>query len=202
MSQKPSWLQPHGAPWRRGPERIVYDNPWIGVREYEAVAPTGAPARYGVVGFKNYALAVLPLHEDGTTVLIGQHRFPLADYSWELPEGGGPLDCDPLESAKRELAEEARLQAADWREILRLQLSNSVTDERAFGYLALDLSPAEGELDDTEQLTLARVPFREALEAALAGHIQDALTVAMLLRVYHMAHEGALPGALARAVLD
>ncbi|HVI33837.1 NUDIX hydrolase [Phenylobacterium sp.] len=203
MSQKPDWLRPHGKPWGRGPERLVYDNPWIRVTEHDAVAPTGRPALYGVVSFKNLALAVLPLHDDGSVVLVGQNRFALADYSWEIPEGGGPLDVDPLESARRELAEETGLQAAEWREVLRAQLSNSVTDERAVGFIAWGLSASTDghEADDTEALTLARVPFREALNAALAGHLQDVLTVAMLLRAYHMAREGSLPGVLARAML-
>jgi 8-oxo-dGTP pyrophosphatase MutT (NUDIX family) len=148
-------------------------------------------------------MAVLPLHDDGTVTLVGQNRFAHADYSWELPEGGAPLDEDPLEGAKRELAEETGLQAREWRKLLQVQLSNSVTDERAVGYLALDLSPVEGvhESDDTESIVLARVPFREALDAALAGHMEDVLTVAMLLRAYHMAREGGLPDALAQVML-
>jgi 8-oxo-dGTP pyrophosphatase MutT (NUDIX family) len=203
MSDKPAWLRPHGTPWRRGPERLVYDNPWIRVTEHAAVAPTGRPATYGVVSFKNLAIAVLPIHEDGTVVLVGQNRFALADYSWEIPEGGSPVGEDPLEGAKRELAEETGLVAAHWQEVLRAQLSNSVTDERAIGYLAMGLSNGDHghEQDDTEDLAMARVPFREALDAALAGHMQDMLTVAMLLRAYHMAREGSLPGALARRML-
>ena len=203
MSQKPSWLRPHGVPWRSASERRVFDNPWIGVTEHDAVAPTGAPARYGVVRFKNYAIAALPVFEDGAVVLVGQNRFPLADYSWEIPEGGGPIGEDPLESARRELREETGLEAAEWRPMLQMQLSNSVTDERAFGYLATSLTPSPGgaDPDGTEQLAIERVAFREALEAAVAGHIQDALTVAMLLRGYHMAREGALPGGLAHAML-
>ena len=203
MAQKPAWLRPHGTPWTRGPGRAVYDNPWIRVTEFAATAPTGHPATYGLVSFKNYAVAVLPLFDDGTTMLVGQHRFPAADYSWEIPEGGGPLDHDPLESAKRELAEETGLQAAEWHEVMRTQLSNSVTDEQMFGYLALGLSPARAgqEADETEALATARVPFREALDAAMAGHIQDMLTVAMLLKAYHMAREGHLAPVLADAIL-
>jgi 8-oxo-dGTP pyrophosphatase MutT (NUDIX family) len=204
MSQKPGWLRSHGRPWTGAAERLVYENPWIRVTEHDAVAPTGKPALYGVVRFKNLAIAILPLHEDGTVVLVGQNRFALSGYSWEIPEGGGPLDVDPLASAKRELAEETGLQAVEWREVLRAQLSNSVTDERAVGFIALGLSPATdgATADDTEEIALARVPFREALDAAMAGELQDVLTVAMLLRAYHMAREGAFPRDLARAMLE
>jgi len=200
---KPAWLRPHGTPWTPGAERVAFESNWIRVIDQTAIAPTGKPARYGLVRFKNLAIAVLPIHEDGTVTLVGQHRFPLADYTWELPEGGSPLGEDPLDGAKRELAEETGLVAAEWREIMRGQLSNSITDERMIGYLALGLSPGAQPhaADDTEAITLERVPFREALEAALAGQLADMLTVAMLLRGYHMAREGALPGALARAML-
>jgi 8-oxo-dGDP phosphatase len=203
MPQKPAWLRPHGMPWTSGDERVVFESGWLRVTDQTAIAPTGKPAPYGLVRFKNLAVAVLPIHEDGTVTLVGQHRFPLRDYSWELPEGGAPLDEDPLEGARRELAEETGLAAAEWREVLRVQLSNSVTDERMVGYLALGLSPTLGahRADETEAIALARVPFREALDAAMAGYLPDMLTVAMLLRGYHMASEGSLPGELAHAML-
>lgn len=202
-SDKPAWLRAHGEPWKPGAERLAFESGWITVSEQIAIAPTGRPSPYGLVRFKNLAVAVLPIHDDATVVLVGQHRFPLGDYSWELPEGGSPFDEDPLEGAKRELAEETGLAAAEWREVMRTQLSNSVTDERMVGYLALGLSqaPTMQAVDETEAITLVRVPFREALDAAVAGHLPDMLTVAMLLRGYHMAREGSLPGALARLML-
>jgi len=203
MSEKPAWLRPHGRPWTPGTERVAFESGWITVTEQTAIAPTGKPSPYGLVRFKNLAVAVLPIHEDGTIVLVGQHRFPLGDYTWELPEGGSPLAEDPLEGAKRELAEETGLAAAEWREVMRAQLSNSVTDERMIGYLATGLTSAgtAHAADETEAIALVRVPFREAVEAAAAGYLPDMLTVAMLLRGYHMAREGSLPGALARAML-
>lgn len=203
MSDKSAWLKPHGASWRRGPETAIYANPWIEVREFAATAPTGNPATYGLVSFRNLAIAILPVHDDGTVELVGQHRFPFGDYSWEIPEGGGPRDRDPLESAQRELAEETGLAAQDWREILRVQMSNSVTDELAIGYLAtgLSVSTESHAADDTEALTRARAPFRELRAAVMAGQILDVLTVAMVLKASHMASEGSLPSALARAMI-
>ena len=106
MAQTPAWMAPHGKPWRRRSERTAFENPWLAVREYDAVAPTGAPATYGAIHFKNLAIAVLPLHEDGTVTLVGQNRFVFGDYSWEIPEGGGAVNVDPLETARRELREE------------------------------------------------------------------------------------------------
>jgi len=201
MTQKPDWLKPHGTPWSIRESKVVYDNPWIKVTEYQATAPTGRPALYGKVSFKNQAIGIVPLHEDGTVTLVGQNRFALANYSWELPEGGAPLGEAPLDGAKRELAEEVGLQAADWRQILTMELTNSVTDEIGVGFLAMDLSPTETAPDETEDLAVARVPFAEALDAAVAGHMPDALTVALLLRVHHMAVRGELPSDLARLVL-
>jgi 8-oxo-dGTP pyrophosphatase MutT (NUDIX family) len=203
MTEKPAWLRPHGEPWKPGAERIAFESGWITVTDQLAIAPTGRPSPYGLVRFKHLAVAVLPIHGDGTVVLVGQYRFPFDLYSWELPEGGAPLAEDPLEGAKRELAEETGLMAADWREIMRTQLSNSVTDERMIGYLALGLSPADvaHPADETEAIAMVRVPFREALDAAVAGYLPDMLTVAMLLRGHHMAVEGSLPGALTRAML-
>jgi len=201
MTDKPIWLTAHGTPWRVSSETIVYDNPWITLTEYQTIAPTGRPALYGKVGFKNRAIGIVPLHADGTVTLVGQNRFPHANYSWEIPEGGSPLDEDPLDGAKRELAEEVGLEAADWREILRMELSNSITDEFCHGFLALDLTPTATAPDETEDLATVRVPFGEALDAAVSGHMPDSLTVALLLRVHHMAVKGELPEGLARLVL-
>lgn len=201
MTEKPAWLKPHGKPWGVSSSQVVYDNPWITVTEYQAVAPTGRPALYGKVSMKNQAIGVLPLHADGTVTLVGQNRFALANYSWELPEGGAPHGEDPLDGAKRELAEEVGLQAADWRQVLRMELSNSVTDEIATGFLAMDLSPTDTAPDETEDLAIARIPFREALDAAVAGHMPDAISVALLLRAHHMAVRGELPADLAALIL-
>jgi 8-oxo-dGTP pyrophosphatase MutT (NUDIX family) len=201
VTDRPDWMAPHGQPWTCLSRAPVYDNPWITLTDCQTLAPTGRPARYGLIHFKTRAIGVLPLYDNGDTVLVGQHRFPAGDYSWELPEGGGPLDEDPLATARRELREETGLEAADWRHILAFQLSNSVTDEHGHGYLALGLTQAGAEPDETEDLRIVRLPFRQALDLALGGAMQDMITLALLLRAYHQAREGELPEALARAML-
>jgi 8-oxo-dGTP pyrophosphatase MutT (NUDIX family) len=201
MADRPDWMVAHGRPWQAGDGRVVYDNPWVSVTEFDAVAPTGKPACYGLVGFKNQAIAILPLHDDGTVTLVGQNRFPFHDYSWEIPEGGAPMGEDPLDGAKRELAEETGLMAAIWRPMLKMQLSNSITNEIAYGFLALGLSEGQIAPDETEDIAVVRVPFAQALRLATTGEIQDSLTVAMLLRAHHMAYSGELPRDLAHLVL-
>ena len=166
MTSEPDWLTTERpAPWAHGPARRIFENPWMEVIEQEATAPTGRRANYGWVRFRNVGVGVLPIHADGTVVLVGQQRFTLANFSWEMPEGGAPLDENPFEGVKRELAEEARLEAGVWRPALTMELSNSITDERAMTWLAWDLSPCEGELDETEALELAAEDVRLANRA-------------------------------------
>jgi 8-oxo-dGTP pyrophosphatase MutT (NUDIX family) len=195
--EAPAWLRPHGDPWGVVSQASVHDNPWFSLTAYKAIAPTGNPASYYLQTYKNLAVGVLALHEDGTITLVGQWRFPFNAYSWELPHGEAPL-----EGAKRELLEEAGLEAATWRHVLTMQLSNSTSDEVAHCYVATGLTPGPKGPDETESLAVARVPFRQALKAAIAGQIQDAITVALLLRAHHMAVEGEFSPHLTRAVLE
>ncbi|HYF23957.1 MAG TPA: NUDIX hydrolase [Caulobacteraceae bacterium] len=203
MSDEPAWAKGRPKPpeWRAGEGRVRFENPWLKAVEYDAVAPTGANTHYGVIRFQKLAVGVLPVWEDGTVTLVGQRRFPLNDYAWEMPEGGVPFDEDPLDGAKRELREEVGLEAADWRLVLRMQLSNSTTDERAVCFLATGFTQTATEPDETEALDVVRVPFRDLLTEVVAGRVQDSMTVATTLRAYHMAREGELPDALARAML-
>jgi 8-oxo-dGTP pyrophosphatase MutT (NUDIX family) len=199
----PAWDDGSNRPpaWRAETSEVAFDNPWLSLTRHMAVAPTGAHADYTVMRPKNLAAGVLPLHADGTVILVGQQRFALMNYSWEMPEGGAPYGEDPLAGAKRELAEEAGLVAATWVEVLRMELSNSVTDERAVAWLAWDLSPTETAPDPTEVIASVRVPFMALIDEIGRGAIRDAFTVATGLRAYHMAREGLLPGALAQAML-
>lgn len=172
------------------------------VREFDVLRPDGAPGLYGVMEPRQLAIGVLPVFEDGTTVLVGQHRFALDAYSWELPEGGGPLDVDPLESAKRELAEETGLTARVWRPLIESDVSNSITDERAVCFLATGLEDGEPDREGAEaDMVTRRLPLQAALSMAMSGRIRDGLSQLMLLAADRRARSGALDPALARAIL-
>lgn len=183
---------PEDNPWKITSQKNIYDNPWINVTEFQVINPAGNPGIYGKVHYKNLAIGVLPLDDELNTYLVGQYRFPLNQYSWEMPEGGGPEGTDPLESAKRELLEETGLKASQWTEIQRLHLSNSVSDELSILYLARGLEQFEAEPEETEQLIIKKVPFAAMYRMVCNGEITDAMTVAAVLKVQLLLTENRL----------
>lgn len=183
---------PEENPWQITSEEQIYSNPWLSLTEYQVINPSGNPGIYGKVHFKNRAIGVIPLDDDMNTYLVGQYRFPLEQYSWELPEGGGPLGTDPLESAKRELLEETGLKATTWTEVQRMHLSNSVSDELSILYVARGLEQFEAEPEDTEQLIVKKLPFDEVYRMVCDGEITDSMTVAGILKVKLMILENKL----------
>ncbi|MFN0111579.1 MAG: NUDIX domain-containing protein [Blastocatellia bacterium] len=171
----------YSNPWQTISTREVYDNPWIRVRQDEVIRPDEQPGIYGVVHFKNKAVAVLPIDDEGCTYLVGQYRYTLNLYSWEIPEGGCPEDESPLEAAKRELLEETGLTAKHWTQLGMAHVSNSVSDEEAIFFLATGLIQGEAQPEGTEQLEVLRVSFAEALRMVRAGEITDSLSVMAIL---------------------
>ena len=171
------------GPWLRHSRRIAYENAWITIWHDEVTRPDGEPGVYGVVHFANLAVGVLALDDSDRVLLVGQHRYALDAYSWEIPEGGVPIGETALEGARRELREETGIEAATWRELARTHLSNSVSDELAVLYLATDLIAGLATPDGTEALDVRWLPFDEVLEMTLDGRITDALTVLAVQRV-------------------
>jgi 8-oxo-dGTP pyrophosphatase MutT (NUDIX family) len=167
-------------PWKTVQITEAYENDWIRLEHHDVIKPNGEPGIYGKVHFKNQAIAILPLDSDGNTYLVGQYRYTIDAYSWELPEGGCQNEST-LDAAKRELKEETGLIASHWTLLGENYLSNSVTDEKAVMYLAEGLKQAESEPEDTEQLQLKKIPVKEAIAMALNGKIKDVLTITTLL---------------------
>lgn len=177
-------------PWKILSEQEVYDNSWIKVTEFGVINPSGGRGIYGKVHFKNTAIGIIVLDANLDTYLVGQYRFPADKFSWEIPEGGCPPNMHPLDGAKKELAEETGLHAHSWEKILEMDLSNSVTDEHAIVYLAYDVEQHKPSPEETELLTVRKLPFEEAYLLVEEGEITDSISVAAILKVKLMLADG------------
>ena len=171
------------AGWKRLTRQVVYDNPWIQVTHEDVLRPNGSEGIYGVVHFKHRALGIVPIDSKGNTWLVKQSRYSCNEITYEIPEGGGRLDEDPLDAAKRELAEETGLRAKNWVKILTLRTSNSVTDELAFIYLATDLTQGKQCLEETEDIEVIKLPLEQAIGMAKNGEITDAMSASALFKI-------------------
>ncbi len=169
--------------WKKLDSRTVYENDWMRVHEDRVINPGGGENQYGYVHFKNRAIAIVALDDAGNTWLVGQERYTLGEYSWELPMGGAPLDEAPLDAAKRELKEETGLSADRWSEIMRLHTSNSITEEVGIVYVAEELTEGEPVFEETEDLQIRKLPLDAAVQLVHDGEITDAISVAAILRI-------------------
>lgn len=171
-------------PWKTLSGELKYDNRWISVTEYQVINPAGGKGIYGKVHFKNKAIGIIPVDKELNTWLVGQFRYTVDEWSWEIPEGGGPPNEPPVEAAKRELQEETGLIAKKMTQIIRLHTSNSVTDEEGFVFMAEDLEQGETSLEDTEaDMKVWKLPVKDALQMVIDGKITDSMSVMGLLMV-------------------
>lgn len=169
--------------WKTHKITQVYENPWILVEHDDVTTPSGTAGVYGRIVFKNKAIGVIPLDREMNTWLVGQYRYPLKEYSWEIPMGGGPLSEDVLETAKRELKEETGITASKWTRLMRLHTSNCVTDEEGFIYIAEDLEMGDTEFDETEDLQIRKLPFQKVIDMVMDGSITDAISISGILKL-------------------
>jgi 8-oxo-dGTP pyrophosphatase MutT (NUDIX family) len=181
LNDEPSNLE-QSNPWKKISSELKYENPWISLTEYNVITPAGTNGIYGKVHFKNIAVGVIAIDHDDHTYLVGQYRFPLDLYSWEIPEGGCPEGTDWLTAAKRELKEETGFEAGKWTEILHMHVSNSVSDEFSVVYVAEDLIAGAAEPEETEDLKIIKMPFQQALDWVMQGKITDSISVAAILK--------------------
>lgn len=178
-------MEMENNPWKTISEETAYENAWIKVEHHQVINPAGNPGIYGKVHFKNIAVSIVAIDSEGYTYLVGQYRYILNGYSWEIPEGGCSIESgeSTLEAAKRELLEETGLVASTWTELGEVYLSNSVSDEKAVMYMAQNLSQHQASPEETEALTLRKLPLTDAIEMAKKGEISDALSVLTLLKI-------------------
>ncbi|MCK5781105.1 MAG: NUDIX hydrolase [Flavobacteriales bacterium] len=179
-------------PWVSLEKTSVYDNSWISVTEHKVKNPNNGIGIYGQVHFKNIAIGILILDKAHNTWLVGQYRFPINKYSWEIPEGGGSLNIEPIESAKRELLEETGIVAHKWSKLLEMDLSNSVSDESCVCFVAQELEFHDAQPEETEQLQVKKLPFLDVYDMVMNGKIRDSITVAAVLKVKIMIDNGLL----------
>ncbi len=169
--------------WQTKISTTVYENPWIKISHDEVITPKNTDGIYGVVHFKNTAIGVVPLDDEGNTWLVKQSRYTLNQYTWEIPEGGCPQGESPLAAAQRELEEEVGLVANNWQQLMTMHLSNSVTDEFCVVFVARGLSAGQQQLEATEDIEVKKLPLTEAIAMVKSGEITDGISVAALLRI-------------------
>ena len=169
-------------PWKTLSSATVYENPWVKVTHNDVLTPAGKPGIYGLIHFKNRAVGVVPVDKDGYTWLVGQFRYALGHFTWEIPEGGAPYSEELLTSAQRELQEETGITAKQWKKLVEFEVSNSVTDEVGAAFLATELTFGEANPEETEDLSIKKVHLSEALNMIQTGEIQDMLSQVGLMR--------------------
>jgi 8-oxo-dGTP pyrophosphatase MutT (NUDIX family) len=177
-------------PWITESSPIMYDNKWIRIIENQVINPAGNKGIYGVVHFKNIAVAIIPLDEQYNTWIVGQYRYAHESYEWEVVEGGCPVGTEPLDTAKRELHEEVGLKAEHYEMILEMQLSNSTTDEISYTYIAKGISYIGEEPEEDEKIAIKKLPFEEVYQMAVRGEIRDALAVASIFKAKILIDQG------------
>jgi len=176
-------------PWKTVSSREIFENNWIKVTDHKVITPGGTDGTYGAIHFKNRAVGVIP-YEKGQIWLVGQTRYVLDQYSWEIPEGGCPMDEDLEDCARRELQEETGLIAKELKPILQMHLSNSVSDEWAIVYLATGLTQTDAAPEATEDISVAKVSLEEFHARVESGEITDSLSVAACYKLMLMKSQG------------
>jgi|SRR5215207_6792107 len=170
-------------PWKTLGSRIVYENPWLRLREDQVIRPDGRPGVYSVVEIRP-SVGVVVLDHKQHIALVGQWRYAHNKFSWEIPTGGSAAGEESIvESAKRELAEETGIHANNWRALGSIDNSNGATTDVAYLYLATELTLGSSHQEGNEQLITDWIPFENAVSMVLDGEITESCSVAGILKV-------------------
>lgn len=175
-------MEKNKNPWKTLNSKQIYESPWISLQVDEVINPAGKPSTYSITKFKKLAIGVIPIDKDGNTYLVGQWRYPFNKYTWEIPEGGGSFEVEPVESAKRELLEETGITATNWEKILEMDMSNYATNEVAHIFVATNLSFQPPQPDEDEEIEVKKVPIEKVFEMVMKGELTDSLTVAGIMK--------------------
>ena len=149
------------------------------------IRPDGQPGIYGVVEVPP-SVGIVAINQKDHVVLVGQWRYTLNRYLWEIPRGGSEGDPDLLAVAKRELAEEAGVEAEHWEPLGTVDVNSGVTTDVQHLFLATGLRPSEAHHDAEEQIEVAWHPFAHVLDMVMDGQITEVCSVAAMLKVARM----------------
>lgn len=178
-------------PWTTLSSNPIFENNWIALSDDKVINPSGQGGTYGVVRFKNRAVGVIP-YDNGFVWLVGQTRYALGAYSWEIPEGGCPAHESLEDCAHRELLEETGLIAGRLTPLFEMHLSNSVTDEWGIVYLAQGLTQGISTPEATEDISVKKVTIEQFYHDVESGKITDSLSVAACYKLMLMRQLGEL----------
>lgn len=184
-------------PWFVIREEVKFDCTYFAARSDVVRHSDGPPRAYNSIRMKYYGVCVAPIDNDGRVTLVGQYRYVLNRFTWELPGGGARRGSPPLDVAKAELSEETGFKASQWLKVFEAAVAPGTLDEITPGFIAWDVERGEPHPDPEERLSLRQVPFSEAVSMALRGGINNMPGVALLTAIQVRLQRGDLPDSLA-----